>query len=159
MFSIRCNLQRAIKICSPNEPAQARTRKNITLAATEFTIAGPDVKLLRTRASHAADDPSRLVCALCFVVIAAKHACAQRRGRGAGFGRAGFGRGGYGFSRARAMSPYGFGGYPYMPYDSGADYPYAPQPAALPSRPFLFSSRSCTSSRLRRPSSRRRCIL
>ena len=65
-----------------------------------------------------------------FVVIAAKHACAQRRGpEGRGFGRAGFGRGGYGFSRARAMSPYGFGGYPYMPYDSGADYPYAPQPA------------------------------
>ena len=67
-----------------------------------------------------------------FVVIAAKHACAQRRGpEGRGFGRAGFGRGGYGFSRARAMSPYGFG-YPYQPsgfYDSSAEYPYAPQPA------------------------------
>src|SRR5580698_991505 len=55
----------AIKSCSADEPAQARTRKNITLAATEFTVARPDVKLLCTRASYAADDPSRLVCALC----------------------------------------------------------------------------------------------
>jgi hypothetical protein len=62
------------------------------------------------------------------VVIPAKHACAQRRyGAGPAFGRSGSGRGGYHFSRARAMSPYGFG-YPYMPYDSGAEYPYAPQP-------------------------------
>jgi hypothetical protein len=57
-------------------------------------------------------------------VSAANDACAQRRD---GMGH-GFGRGGYGFSRARAMSPYGFG-YPYQPYDSGAEYPYAPQPA------------------------------
>jgi hypothetical protein len=66
------------------------------------------------------------------VAIMPRHACAQRRG---GEGRV-FGRGGYGFSRARAMSPYGFGGYPYMPYDSGDDYPYAPQPG-LP-QPALF---------------------
>jgi hypothetical protein len=59
-----------------------------------------------------------------FVVIAANHAGAQRRD---GMGH-GFGRGGYGLSRARTFSPYGFG-YPYQPYDSGADYPYAPQPA------------------------------
>jgi hypothetical protein len=75
------------------------------------------------------------------VVIAAKDACAQRRGgEGRVFGRAGFGRGGYGFSRARAMSPYGFG-YPYLPsnsYDSGADYPYAPQPAVFVQQPVLY---------------------
>jgi hypothetical protein len=65
------------------------------------------------------------------VVIAPRHACAQRRGEAG----PGFGRGGYRFSRARAMSPYGFG-YPYVPYDSGADYPYAPQPA-LP-QPALY---------------------
>lgn len=64
-------------------------------------------------------------------LIAAKDACAQRRG-GAG---PGFGRGGHVFSRARALSPYGFG-YPYLPYDSGAEYPYAVQPA-LP-QPALF---------------------
>jgi hypothetical protein len=64
-----------------------------------------------------------------FVAVAANNACAQRYGRGGpGFGRGGFGRGGYGFSRARAMSPYGYG-YPYLAYDSGADYPYASQPA------------------------------
>ena len=57
-------------------------------------------------------------------VIAAKR-CLRPAPRRSG---AGFGRGGYGFSRARAMSPYGFG-YPYLPYDSGAEYPYAPQPA------------------------------
>jgi hypothetical protein len=64
-------------------------------------------------------------------VIAAKHACAQRRG-GAG---PGFGRGGYGFHRARAMSPYGFG-YPYLPYDSGDESPYALQPG-LPQPAFF----------------------
>jgi hypothetical protein len=66
-----------------------------------------------------------------FVVIAAKHACAQRHGRGG----PGFARGGYGFSRARAMSPYGFG-YPYQSYDSDAEYPYAPQPV-LPQPAFF----------------------
>ena len=74
-----------------------------------------------------------------FAVIAAKDACAQRYGRGGpGFGRGGFGRGGYGFSRARAMSPYRYG-YSYLPsdsYDSGAEYPYAPQPAFT--QPALF---------------------
>jgi hypothetical protein len=65
-------------------------------------------------------------------VSAANDASAQRRG-GAG---PGFARGRYGFSRARAVSPYGFGyaylpydsGYAYPPYDSGAAYAYAPQP-------------------------------
>jgi hypothetical protein len=66
-------------------------------------------------------------------VSAANDACAQRRG-GAGHG---FGRGGYGFSRARAMSPYGFGS-PYLPYDSGAEYPYAPQPAFFVQQPLMY---------------------
>src|SRR5712675_429527 len=65
-------------------------------------------------------------------VSAANDACAQRRG-GAGLG---FARGRYGFSRARAVSLYGFGyaylpygfGYADPPYDSGAAYAYAPQP-------------------------------
>jgi hypothetical protein len=72
------------------------------------------------------------------VVIAARHACAQRRGgEWHGFGHGGFGRGGYHFSRARAISPYGFG-YPYLPYDSGDEYPYAQQPAYLaPQQPVL----------------------
>ncbi len=56
-------------------------------------------------------------------VSAANDACAQRRGGVA----PGFARGGFGFSRARAVSPYGFG-YGYLPYDSGAAYAYAPQP-------------------------------
>ena len=65
-------------------------------------------------------------------VSAANDACAQRRG-GAG---PGFARGRFGFSRARAVSPHGFGyaylpydsGYAYLPDDSGAAYAYAPQP-------------------------------
>ena len=65
-------------------------------------------------------------------VSAAHHACAQRRGGGGH----GFARGGYGFSRARAVSPYGFG-YANLPYDSGAAYGYAPQPV-LP-QPVLFA--------------------
>ncbi len=67
-----------------------------------------------------------------FVVTAPRHTCAQRYGRGgSGFGRGGFGRGGYGFSRARAMSPYGYS-YSYLPsdsYDSGDANFYPPQPA------------------------------
>jgi len=68
-------------------------------------------------------------------VSAANDACAQRRG-GAG---PGFARGGYGFSRARAVSPYGLG-YAYLPYDydSGAAYPYAPQPVLFVQQPPLF---------------------
>lgn len=66
-------------------------------------------------------------------VGAANDACAQRRG-GA---RLGFARGRYGFSRARAVSPYGFG-YGYLPYDSGAAYPYAPQPVLFVQQPPPF---------------------
>ncbi|HXR39201.1 MAG TPA: hypothetical protein VN776_08910 [Terracidiphilus sp.] len=66
-------------------------------------------------------------------VSAANDACAQRRG-GAGPGLA---RGGYNFGRARAVSPYGFG-YPYLPYDSGAAYGYAPQPVLFVQQPLLF---------------------
>jgi hypothetical protein len=66
-------------------------------------------------------------------VSAAHDACAQRRG---GAGR-GFARGGYGFSRARAVSPYGFG-YANLPYDSGAAYGYAPQPVLFVQQPPLF---------------------
>ena len=68
-------------------------------------------------------------------VSAANDACAQRRG-GAG---PGFARGGRGFSRGRAVSPYGFG-YGYLPfdYDSGAEYPYAPQPSPYVQQPPLF---------------------
>jgi len=66
-------------------------------------------------------------------VSAANDACAQRRG-GAG---PGFARGGYGFSRARAVSPYGLG-YGYLPYDSGAAYGYAPQPVIFVQQPPLF---------------------
>jgi hypothetical protein len=66
-------------------------------------------------------------------VSAANDARAQRYGRGG----PGFARGGYGFSRARAFSPYGFG-YGYQPYDAGADYPYAPQPAIFVQQPPLF---------------------
>jgi hypothetical protein len=65
-------------------------------------------------------------------VSAANHACAQRRG-GAG---PGFVRGRYGFSRARAVSPYGFG-YASLPYDSGAAYAYAPQPVLFQPPPFV----------------------
>jgi hypothetical protein len=66
-------------------------------------------------------------------VSAANDASAQRRG-GAGLG---FARGGYGFSRARAVSHYGFG-YAYLPYDSGAAYDYASQPVLFVQQPPLF---------------------
>jgi hypothetical protein len=66
-------------------------------------------------------------------VSVASNACAQRRG-GAG---SGFARGGYGFSRVRAVSPYGFG-YGYLPYDSGAAYGYASQPVFFVQQPPLF---------------------
>jgi len=66
-------------------------------------------------------------------VSAAKDACAQRRG-GAG---PGFGRGRSGFSRARAVSPYGFGDA-YLPYDSGDAYAYAPEPGLFVQQPPLF---------------------
>jgi len=68
-----------------------------------------------------------------FVLLAmsaANDACAQRRG-GAGHGIT---RGGYSFSRARAVSPYGFG-YAYSPYDSGDAYAYAPQPILFVQQP------------------------
>jgi hypothetical protein len=68
-----------------------------------------------------------------FAVSAAKDACAQRRG-GAGHG---FARGGYGFSRARAVSPYGLGNA-YLPNDSGAGYAYGPQPVLFVQQPPLF---------------------
>jgi hypothetical protein len=64
-------------------------------------------------------------------VSAANEACAQRRG-GAG---PGFARGRFGFSRARVVSPYGFG-YAYPPYDSG--YAYAPQPVLFVQQPPPF---------------------
>jgi hypothetical protein len=66
-------------------------------------------------------------------VSAANDACAQRRGGAA----RGFSRGGYGFSRARAVSRYGFG-YAYLPYDSGAAYDYAPQPVLFVQQPPVF---------------------
>jgi len=59
-------------------------------------------------------------------------ACAQRRG-GAG---PGFARSGYGFSRPRAVSPYGYG-YGYLPYDSGAAYGYDSQPVLFVQQPLL----------------------
>jgi hypothetical protein len=65
-------------------------------------------------------------------VSAANDACAQRGGA-----RPGFARGGYGFSRARAVSPYGFG-YGYLPYDSGSAYVDAPQPVVFVQQPPLF---------------------
>jgi hypothetical protein len=68
-----------------------------------------------------------------FAVIAASaanDACAARRG-GAGSGLA---RRGFRFSRARAVSPYGFG-YAYPPYDSGASYVDTPQPVPFDQQP------------------------
>jgi hypothetical protein len=66
-------------------------------------------------------------------VSAANNACAQRRGGG----RSGFVQAGYGFSRPRAVLPYGFG-YAYLPY--GFDYGYAdaPQPVLFVQQPPLF---------------------
>lgn len=75
-------------------------------------------------------------------VSAANDACAQRHG-GAG---PGFARGRFGFSRARAVSRYGFGyaylpydsDYAYPPYDSGAAYAYPPQPVLFVQQPPPF---------------------
>jgi hypothetical protein len=64
------------------------------------------------------------------VVSAANDACAQRRGGG---GR-GFARHGNGFSRSRAVSPYG-SGYGYLPYDSGDQYGYTSQPDSFVQQP------------------------
>ncbi len=66
-------------------------------------------------------------------VCAAKPASSQHRGQGG----TGFARGGYGFSRARAVAPYGFG-YAYMPYDPGPAYDYAPQSPVIVQQPPLF---------------------
>jgi hypothetical protein len=66
-------------------------------------------------------------------VSVASDACAQRRGGGG----PGFARGGYGFSRVRAISPYGFG-YANLPYDSGAAYGYASQPVFFVQQPPVF---------------------
>jgi hypothetical protein len=66
-------------------------------------------------------------------VSVANDACAQRRGIGA----PGFARRGFGFSRARAVSPYGFG-YGYLPYDSGDAYAYAPQPVFVQQPPLYI---------------------
>jgi hypothetical protein len=73
-----------------------------------------------------------------FVLIAAStanDACAQRRG-GAGSGLA---RRSFRFSRARAVSPYGFG-YAYPPNDSGAEYVDASQPALFDQQPVFVQS-------------------
>jgi len=48
-------------------PVQQSTGNGLGLAPhTRFTSAGPGVRLLRTRAGHAADDPAQLVCAPCY---------------------------------------------------------------------------------------------
>ena len=68
-----------------------------------------------------------------FALLAASavnDACAQRRGGAA----PGFARGGFVFSRARAVSRYGFG-YGYLPYDSGPSYGYAPPPVFIVQQP------------------------
>jgi hypothetical protein len=59
-------------------------------------------------------------------VSVANDACAQHRGGGG----SGFARGGRGFSRAQAVSPYGFG-YASLPYD----YDYGLQPTAFVQQP------------------------
>jgi len=69
-----------------------------------------------------------------FVLLAlsgANDACAQRRGGGG----SGFARGG--FSRARAVSPYGYG-YAYLPFDSGAAYDDASQQVLYAQQPPQF---------------------
>ena len=86
-------------------------------------------------------------------VSAANDACAQRRG-GAG---PGFARGGYGFSRARAVSPFGFG-YAYMPL-TPALRTTTMRPSMRPSQSFWFSSHPCSFRWLRRPSFSRRGML
>lgn len=86
-------------------------------------------------------------------VCTANGACAQHRGgAGPGFARGGYARGGfargsYGFSRARAVSPYGAGyaylpddsGYAYPAYDSGDAYPYASQPVVFIQQPPMYA--------------------
>ncbi len=70
---------------------------------------------------------------LCALLAAgvAHDACAQRRGGGG----PGVARGGHGFSRARVLSPYGYGSA-YFPYDYGDAYPYdEPQPAVFVQQP------------------------
>ncbi len=57
---------------------------------------------------------------------AAHDVCAQQRG-GA---RIGFARGGYRTSRARIVSPYGYG-FGYAPYDFNASYSYTPDAVLL----------------------------
>lgn len=82
-----------------------------------------------------------ILLSLCVLLAAsaAYDASAQRHG-GAGHG---FARGNYGFSRGRAISPYGYG-YAYLPsdygYDSGAAYAYAPQPAVFIQPPPIILS-------------------
>ncbi len=74
--------------------------------------------------------------------VSANDACSQRRG-GAG---AGFARGGPGFGGGRAASPKRFGsgylpygiGYADVPYDSGAAFSNAPQPAPFVQQPPKF---------------------
>ncbi len=74
-----------------------------------------------------------LLCLFALIALsAANDACAQRRG-GAG---SGFARRGFRFSRARAVSPYGFG-YAYQPYDYGDAYADASQPALFDQRPLF----------------------
>jgi len=67
---------------------------------------------------------------------AANYASAQRHGgAGHGFGRGGYGRGGYGLTRARVVSPYGFGYASSLPYDSFPTYADAPQPILYVQQP------------------------
>jgi hypothetical protein len=101
---------------------------------------------------------SALLAFALLAVSAPHHALAQRRGGGGGGERSGgerggghsFARGGgHGFSRPRVFLPSGFGGYGDMPYDSGSDYSYEPQPAVfiqppppayVPPAPRVFNS-------------------
>lgn len=72
-----------------------------------------------------------LLCSIALLAAsAANYASAQRHGGGG----PGIARRGYGLSRARGAYPYGFG-YPYLPYDSGAAYGDAPEPAFFVQRP------------------------
>ena len=89
-----------------------------------------------------------------FVVIAPRHACAQRRG-GAGPDSAGVAS----VSATPGPCRPTDSADAYLPYDSGDEYPYAPQPAFFRSSSRFSRSGSYQPSRLRRPSSSRRCIL
>jgi hypothetical protein len=81
------------------------------------------------------------LCLFALIAVSATNdACAQRRaGAGSGFAQrhggagSGLARRRFGFSRAGAVSPYGFG-YPYLPYDGDA-YEDAPQPVPFDQRP------------------------